>query len=311
MARKSNREGYEMCGIIGMVGKVEGTVQTLMSGLTKMEYRGYDSAGICIARPNGLEICRSEGVLDNLKEVVGEMEDGNSGIAHTRWATHGPPTENNAHPHCDPQNRVAVVHNGIIENEVQLRQILIESTSNLCFKSETDTELIAHVLAQEIEAECGADIPDDEQLLASWRRSLDRFDGSFSLAALVTGRDDVILVARSFCPLVLAHGDAGFLASDIACLVGMVDEVCFIEDGDWGLLHSDKMNLFDSEGKAVNRSSTAMQWNEVEVELGGWPTFMLKEINEQPGVIRACLQGRLSRESLRGVKFPSNRIWCE
>ena len=242
-----------MCGIIGITGDKEGMVSRLMAGLTKMEYRGYDSAGVCISHPEGLDVKRSEGVLDNLKETVTDMKDGTCGIAHTRWATHGPPTEENAHPHCDPQFRVAVVHNGIIENEVQLRQILIEATHNDCFQSETDTELVAHVLAQELDAECGDVVPDDEQLLAAWRRSLDRFDGSFSLAAVVKGRSDVILVARSFSPLILAHNGAGFLASDVSCLVGMAKEVCFIEDGDWGLLHKDRMELFDSEGNPVSR----------------------------------------------------------
>lgn len=293
-----------MCGIIGITGDKEGMVSRLMAGLTKMEYRGYDSAGVCISHPEGLDVKRSEGVLDNLKETVTDMKDGTCGIAHTRWATHGPPTEENAHPHCDPQFRVAVVHNGIIENEVQLRQILIEATHNDCFQSETDTELVAHVLAQELDAECGDVVPDDEQLLAAWRRSLDRFDGSFSLAAVVKGRSDVILVARSFSPLILAHNGAGFLASDVSCLVGMAKEVCFIEDGDWGLLYKDRMELFDSEGNPVSRESTKLQWNEEDAELGGWPTFMLKEINEQPAVVRACLQGRLSREALRGVKIP-------
>ncbi len=292
-----------MCGIFGVVGQEKGLVSKLMAGLSKVEYRGYDSAGICISRPEGLDLKRAEGILDNLKQIVGDMEDGYCGIAHTRWATHGPPTEENAHPHCDPQFRVAVVHNGIIENEVQLRQILIEATSNTCFKSETDTELVAHVLAQEVDAECGDAIPDDEQLLAAWRRSLDRFDGSFSLAAVVKGREDVILVARSFSPLILALNDAGYLASDVSCLIGMVKDVFFIEDGDWGLLRKDGMELFDSEGEPVVRESTTLQWNEEDAELGGWPTFMLKEINEQPGVFRSCLQGRLSRDALRGVKI--------
>lgn len=294
-----------MCGIFGITGQSEGLVSNLMAGLSKVEYRGYDSAGICVSRPEGLDLKRAEGVLDNLKELVTDMEEGHCGIAHTRWATHGPPTEANAHPHCDPQFRVAVVHNGIIENEVQLRQILIEATSNDCFKSETDTELVAHVLAQEIDAECGDEIPDDDQLLASWRRSLDRFVGSFSLAAVVKGREDVILVARSFSPLILAFNDAGYLASDTVQLIGMVEDVYYIKDGDWGLLRKDGMELFDSDGEPVVRESTAIQWNEEDAELGGWPTFMLKEINEQPGVIRSCLQGRLSRDFLRGVKISS------
>jgi glucosamine--fructose-6-phosphate aminotransferase (isomerizing) len=293
-----------MCGIFGITGSNGDTIQTLLKGLTKVEYRGYDSSGICISTPTGLSLKRKEGMLDNLKQNLSGLQEGRSGIAHTRWATHGPPTEMNAHPHCDPQNRVAVVHNGIIENEVQLRQILIESGSEVCFSSDTDSELVAHVFAEELDAECGDEVPTDEQLLASWRRTLDRLNGSFSLGVLVSGRDDVILFARVFSPLILAlDEEAGYLASDISSLAGMVDKISYLEDGDWGLLHPDRIELYDKDGEKQIREMKKLPWAEEDAELGGWSTFMLKEINEQPAVIRACLHGRLSRDAVRGVKI--------
>ena len=294
-----------MCGIFGITGRDGETIQTLLKGLTKLEYRGYDSSGICISTPTGLSVERKAGMLDNLKQSISGLREGRSGIAHNRWATHGPATDLNAHPHCDPQNRVAVVHNGIIENEVQLRQTLIESGTEVCFSSDTDTELVAHVLAEELDAECGDEVPNDEQLLAAWRRTLDRIDGAFSLAVLVSGRDDVILFARVFSPLILALGEAGYLASDISCLAGIVDKVSYIEDGDWGLLHPDRIELYDKDGEEQIREMEKLSVTEEDSELGGWSTFMLKEINEQPAVIRACLHGRLSRDALRGVKISS------
>ena len=290
-----------MCGIFGVIGSDE-TKKTLLKGLSRMEYRGYDSSGICLAKENELIRKRAAGPLDNLRPLVEEIKmKSNCGIAHTRWATHGPPTEENAHPHFDFKSSVAVVHNGIIENEVSLR-LSLEKSGVSEFESETDTELIAHIFGNEL---LGKKSLDDKTLLKSWRKTLDKLEGSFAVAAVVQGRPDAILIARSFAPLIVAHNEEkGYLASDMSCIVGLSKKIRFVEDGDWGILTSEEIRLWDSEGESVVREISELEWTDDDAEKGGYPTFMLKEIHEQPRVFRDCLRGRLNSDALRGIKIP-------
>ncbi len=292
-----------MCGIFGVIGSSE-TKKTLLKGLSRMEYRGYDSSGICLALEDGLIRKRAAGPLDNLRPLVeNEPSDSNCGIAHTRWATHGPPTEENAHPHFDSNSSVAVVHNGIIENEVSLRKSLKQLGVSK-FESETDTELIAHVLGNELSKNKKKNLS-DKVLLKAWRNTLNKLEGSFAVAAVVEGRTDAILIARSFAPLIIAHNnDTGYLASDMSCLVGLTDNIRFVEDGDWGIITSNEIKLWNLDGDLVEREINELEWTDDDAEKGGYPTFMLKEIHEQPRVFRDCLRGRLNPDALRGIKIP-------
>ncbi|MED5272524.1 MAG: glutamine--fructose-6-phosphate transaminase (isomerizing) [Candidatus Thermoplasmatota archaeon] len=296
-----------MCGIFGMVGDAN-TTKLLMQGLKRMEYRGYDSSGICIVDNNEFIRRRAVGELSNLEPLVVNLPDSECGIAHTRWATHGPPTEDNAHPHMSPKLDVAVVHNGIIENEVELRKELSSIDKNITFKSDTDSEIIAHLFSNEIK-NSGLDLKKskDEEFISCWKKVIDKLEGSFALAVILKGRNDFILFARKFAPLVISHdGNKGILASDVSCIVGLTDKVHYLEEGDWGLINKNGIKIFNADGDLVEKEPKKLEWTLGDAELGGYPTFMLKEIYEQPRVVRDCLRGRLSREKIKGVSIPFN-----
>lgn len=288
-----------MCGIFGVSGR-DAATPSLLEGLRRMEYRGYDSAGLCLAHHDGLHRRRAVGRVTALEPLTRDIPTGTCGIAHTRWATHGGVTEANAHPHSDAAERVAIVHNGILENEVELRAELVDAGAS--FASETDSELIALVLADQLD---GVDTNDDDALLAAWASCLDRLEGSFALAAVVAERPDQVLLARRFSPLVVGHGEtATYAASDAASLAGLVDEVTFLEEGDIGLIGPQRLLLHDGDSAAVTRDRAPLLATADSVELGGYPHHMLKEIHEQPGVFRACLKGRLTPYGIEGVDLP-------
>ena len=289
-----------MCGIMGTL-RTDGVSTVLLEGLRRMEYRGYDSAGMCVVNGNGLERRRAVGRVAALEPLVEDLPSAGCGIAHTRWATHGGVTEANAHPHTDPSGRVAVVHNGIIENDVALRAE-VGLDASVSFTSETDTELVAHLLAAALE---GIDATDDAALLGAWRSALSRLEGSYALAAILADRDDVILLGRAFSPLVIGFSEGGaVLSSDVASLAGLVDELLFLEEGDTGLMFTDRVVLVGGEGLSVERERDPFDWQQEQSELGGYPHYMLKEIHEQPGVFRACLKGRLTGQGVGGIDLP-------
>ena len=296
-----------MCGIFGSIGNTT-TKTVLFEGLRRMEYRGYDSSGICVIEDGEFVRRRAVGHLTNLEPLLEEIPEFNCGIAHTRWATHGAPTVENAHPHVDSQYSVAVVHNGIIENETEIRDHLRQFNGSVDLASDTDSELIAHLLSLEFEqAEIDASACDITEIKYCWKKVIDRLEGSFALAAIIKYCPDIILFARRFAPLIIAsNGERGLLASDVACMVGLTSEVQFIEDGDWGVLRTDGVEIFDETGASIERETAELEWQMGDAELGGYPTFMLKEIHEQPRVVRDCLRGRLHRESIHGVDIPHN-----
>src|SRR5215210_362840 len=285
-----------MCGIVGYAGR-ERCVQVLMEGLRNLEYRGYDSAGLALALPEaGIEIAREVGPLDNLAVAVGQRNGdfakARSGVGHTRWATHGRPSEANAHPHIGgtdggADHEVAVVHNGIIENHAQLREELEER--GFVFRSETDTEVMAHLLAERVAA--------GEPLEEALAGTIKRLRGSFAVAAMSASEPEKVVAARHQSPLVVGLGEGeNFLASAVQALLGNTRRFLFVENGEIVVLTSSSAEIKTLSGEPVGRESFEVDWSPEEMSLDGYEDFMLKEIHEQPASLRATLAGRLDAE---------------
>ncbi len=285
-----------MCGIIGIVG--EGNVaDRLVDGLKRMEYRGYDSAGICTLHDGALVRRRAEGRLANLVTVLaGDPAPGNVGIAHTRWATHGAPTASNAHPHATGE--VAIVHNGIIENYKDLRAEL--AAKGRSFESETDTEIVAHLISAEVEA--GADP------VAAVRAVLPRLRGAFALAIAFRRHPDLLIGARLGSPLVVGYGTGVqdgemYLGSDALALAPLTQRIAYLEEGDWVVIRRGSAEIFDGDGNPVTREIQTSGASAAMVEKGNYRHFMLKEIYEQPTVVAQTLTSYL-RRSDNSVALP-------
>ena len=271
-----------MCGIIGIVGKAEVTPR-LMDGLRRLEYRGYDSAGLCTIVDGRLERRRAEGKLDNLeRELEAAPLPGTTGIAHTRWATHGAPTRDNAHPHATEE--VALVHNGIIENFKPLRDELL--AEGRVFQSQTDTEVVAHLISREIEA--GAS---PEQATS---RALKRIHGAFSLAILFRRWPDMLIGARLGSPLVVGYGEGEtYLGSDALALAPLTQRISYLNEGDWVVIRHDGAQVYDKNDVAVERETVKSGASSERISKGNHAHFMQKEIYEQPIVVAQTLQSYL------------------
>ncbi len=283
-----------MCGIVGAIGQRD-ILPVLMEGLRRLEYRGYDSAGIAIRDPQGrIQRIRSVGKVASLQARLDEnLLHGDLGIAHTRWATHGMPAERNAHPHMSGE-RVAVVHNGIIENHVELRQELEQAGYR--FVSETDTEVIAHLLADALEQE-----PD---LLQAFQNAVTRLVGAYALAVSSPDDPDRILVARAGSPLVIGIGNGEhFIASDVFALLPETHNFIFLEEGDVAEIRRDGVRIFDKSGAEVTRPVSSSKLSSSSAEKGPYRHYMLKEIFEQPGVIAETLEGRIHKGRLLDESF--------
>jgi glucosamine--fructose-6-phosphate aminotransferase (isomerizing) len=272
-----------MCGIVGCVGR-DDVLDVLLDGLSTLEYRGYDSAGVALG--NGrLDVVKRSGELADLEaalEPPSTRPTGSVGVGHTRWSTHGRPSDANAHPHTDAEGRVAVVHNGIVENYQSLRDEL--EADGVAFTSETDTEVIPHLFARALET----DPP-----VTAFRETMRRLDGSYAVAAVVAG-DDRIFAARSDSPLVLGVGDGSqYLASDVPALLEHTRDVVYLEDGDVAVLGPDGWTVTDLDGTPVDREVSRVTWDAEQTGKSGYDHFMRKEINEQPSAIRQCLSGRV------------------
>ena len=278
-----------MCGIMGIVSK-EPVAERLLDGLRRMEYRGYDSAGICTLHEGALVRRRAEGKLANLARVLGdEPAPGNTGIAHTRWATHGAPTATNAHPHATGE--VAIVHNGIIENYKELRSQL--AAEGRTFESETDSEVVAHLISSRIEA--GMDPID------AVKDVLPRLRGAFALAIAFRSHPDLLIGARLGSPLVVGYGPEGeeaemYLGSDALALAPLTQRISYLEEGDWVVIGRTGAQVFDVENNPVEREIRASGASAAAVEKGNYRHFMLKEIFEQPTVVAQTLGSYLRRE---------------
>ena len=267
-----------MCGIIGIVGK-SSVSDRLVDGLKRMEYRGYDSAGVCTVHDGQLVRRRAEGKLANLVNVL-KTDDaaGNIGIAHTRWATHGAPTTSNAHPHATGE--VALVHNGIIENFKQLRDELI--ARGRTFESETDTEVVAHLVSEQVEA---GHAPAD-----AVKAVLPRLRGAFALAIAFRQFPDFLIGARLGSPLVVGYGDGEtYLGSDALALAPLTQQIAYLEEGDWVIITRDGAQIFDKDNNSVTREITASGVSAAQIEMGNYRHYMQKEIFEQPTVVAQTL----------------------
>lgn len=263
-----------MCGIVGLIGKNE-AAPLLLDALKRLEYRGYDSAGIATLVDGSIERRRAEGKIVNLQERVAESAcPGTVGIGHTRWATHGVPTERNAHPHADA--RVAVVHNGIIENFSELREEL--AAAGHVFSSDTDTEVVVHLISHNL----GKGMPPREATHAA----LKRLDGAFALAIIFAGEHGMMIGARQGSPLAVGYGDGEmFLGSDALALAPLTNRICYLEDGDWTVLTREGAEVFDMEGTPVQRDVQTTALSGALIGKAGHRHFMSKEIFEQPQVI--------------------------
>jgi glucosamine--fructose-6-phosphate aminotransferase (isomerizing) len=273
-----------MCGIIGIVGKDQ-VADRLVDGLRRMEYRGYDSAGVCTVQDGQLIRRRAEGKLNNLVvELARHPAPGTIGIAHTRWATHGAPTTNNAHPHATGE--VALVHNGIIENFRSLREELI--ARGRLFESETDTEVVAHLVSEQVEAGLS---PQD-----AVKAVLPRLRGAFALAIAFRSHPDILIGARLGSPLVVGYGDGEtFLGSDALALAPLTQRVTYLEEGDWVVIDRDGARVFDVSNHPVTRAIVASGATAAAIEKGNFRHFMQKEIYEQPIVVAQTLRSYLRR----------------
>jgi glucosamine--fructose-6-phosphate aminotransferase (isomerizing) len=285
-----------MCGIVGYIGP-KNVVHVIIEGLRRLEYRGYDSAGIAVGSPDSvvLELRRAPGKLANLEEALAEHPlQGTFGIGHTRWATHGRPTEENAHPHRDCSGRIVVVHNGIVENYLDLKRELTAQGHK--FVTETDTEIIAHLIEQvQRDAEAaGAPILLEEAL----RRAVKRLTGAFALGVLSAAEPNKIVAARFGPPVVIGVGEGeSFVASDVPGILHHTRNIYFLADGDMAILTAAGVELTDFNGKPIQRELTRIQWDPIQAEKGGYKHFMLKEIWEQPRAIRDTTLGRVSLDS--------------
>ncbi|HEU5415256.1 MAG TPA: glutamine--fructose-6-phosphate transaminase (isomerizing) [Candidatus Angelobacter sp.] len=285
-----------MCGIVGYVGKKR-VVPVIIEGLKKLEYRGYDSAGIAVAG-NGsgaeLQVRRAEGKLRNLEEVIRlKPLDGTYGIGHTRWATHGRPTEENAHPHRDCTGKIVVVHNGIIENYLSLKKKLIEEGHK--FSTETDTEVIAHLVEKAFFNPSNGHHPTLEEAV---RKTVQQLTGVFALGVIAATEPNKIVAARNGPPAVIGLGkDEYFVASDVPAILYHTRDLFFLHDGDLAVVTPEGVQVTDFSGKPVVREIQHVTWDPIMAEKGGFKHFMLKEIFEQPRAVRETALGRVSLDT--------------
>jgi len=276
-----------MCGIVGYIGKRD-AAPILIEGLHRLEYRGYDSAGVAVVRDGAIDLRRSAGKLARLEEVIATTPiDGEYGIGHTRWATHGRPTEENAHPHRDCTGRIVVVHNGIIENYLDLKAQLVKEGHR--FVTETDTEIVAHLVEREMK---------DDGLENAVRRALLYMRGLFALVLISADDPNKIVTVRNGPPIVVGLGDGEFfVASDIPAILSHTRDVVFLGDEEMAVITPAGVEFTDYAGRGVSKKSTKVSWDPVMAEKAGYKHFMLKEIFEQPWAVKETVLGRASQET--------------
>lgn len=273
-----------MCGIVGYIGgrKAE---DVLIHGLEKLEYRGYDSSGIAVNENTGIKVVKVKGKLKNLKEKLEtEGTKGTRGIGHTRWATHGTPNDINSHPHLSNDGKIAVVHNGIIENYTELKKEL--SDKGITFKSETDTEVIPNLISEYIKSE--------NDLLTSVRKTVKNLKGSYALGIISTEEPDKLIAVRKDSPLIVGISDnESFIASDVPAILKYTNKVVYLDDFDIAVLSDNKQEFFDLDSNKLNKEVVTIDWTPEAAEKGGYEHFTLKEIYEQPKALKDTMTGRI------------------
>ena len=278
-----------MCGIVGFAGR-EQAAPILLDGLERLEYRGYDSAGIAVLSESaGLQVKKSKGRLKVLSAMVdgGKSVDGFIGVGHTRWATHGEPNYINSHPHTSEQGKIALVHNGIIENYVEIKDFLISRGVHFC--SDTDTEVVAQLL------EYYYLISGD--LLGSVYKVLDRIEGAYALGILCADMPDSFIAARKDAPLLLGYGEGcNFIASDVTAIIKHTRDISYMDDGEVAVVTADEIQVFDALGQPVEKQHSYVDWDVSAAEKGGYPHFMFKEIMEQPEAVRKTISPRIKNK---------------
>lgn len=295
-----------MCGIVGYAGYRQ-AAPLLLDGLSKLEYRGYDSAGVCIQGPEGLEVAKSRGRLQILSEKIqaGAGLPGLVGVGHTRWATHGAPSDENSHPHLSQNGKIAVVHNGIIENYLELRERLTKEGVSFC--SDTDTEVVSNLIARLYE--------EQGDLLEAVRMAVARLEGSYALGIVCRDEPGQIIAAKKDSPLIFGFGEGeNFIASDVPAILKYTRQVAYLDEGDMAVFTASGVTFYNALGEQVEKKPEKITWELSDAERGGYPHFMLKEIHEQPRALRDTISPRvqkgrvvlddvqLSREYLEGLK---------
>ena len=275
-----------MCGIVGFVGREE-AAPILLDGLERMEYRGYDSAGVAVrSEEKGLQVKKTKGRLQALRDLThnGTDLEGCLGIGHTRWATHGEPNDINAHPHVSENGRIALVHNGIIENYMEIKEHLMRQ--GVTFTSDTDSEVVAQLLEFHYN-EC-------HNMLEAVGRVLRRIQGSYAFGIICADYPNALIAARKDSPLILGYGENGnFIASDVTAIIKYTRDVAYMEDGEIAVLTADSIDVFDDEMSPVEKAHSTVDWDVSAAEKGGYPHFMLKEILEQPEAVRKTVSPRV------------------
>ncbi|STO30914.1 Glucosamine--fructose-6-phosphate aminotransferase [isomerizing] [Fusobacterium necrogenes] len=268
-----------MCGIIGYVGDEQKAMEVILDGLSKLEYRGYDSAGLAIIEDGKIFIEKKSGKLENLKEALKAREEKSFvGIGHTRWATHGNPTDENSHPHFSTDKKIAVVHNGIIENYLDLKQELIEE--GYIFTSQTDSEVVAHLFYKYYNG----------NMLETLMKVREKIRGSYALGIIDSGNPDRLVCTRKESPLIIGLGKGkNFIASDVPAILKYTRDVIFLENNEMAIIEKNRVSVYNSYGKEIKKAITKIEWDMEQASKGGYPHFMLKEIDEQPSVIEKTL----------------------
>lgn len=268
-----------MCGIIGYVGDEQRAMEVILDGLSKLEYRGYDSAGLAIIENGKIFIEKKSGKLENLRNALkGKEESAYIGIGHTRWATHGNPTDENSHPHFSSDRKVAVVHNGIIENYLELKEELTKE--GYIFTSQTDSEVVAHLFSKHY----------DGDMLSTLRKVTERIRGSYALGIIERENPDRLVCVRKESPLIIGLGKGkNFIASDVPAILKYTREVIFLDNSEMAIVEKDRVSVYDSQGKKLEKAISKIEWDMEQANKGGYPHFMLKEIEEQPEVIEKTL----------------------
>lgn len=295
-----------MCGIVGYTGNKQ-AAPILLDGLSKLEYRGYDSAGVCVHAPNGLQVTKAKGRLQVLCDQTdnGYALQGTVGIGHTRWATHGAPSDINSHPHLSDSGKICVVHNGIIENEARIRAWLLERGIHFC--SETDTEVVSNLIGYYYDR-CG-------DFVAAVRKAIARIEGSYALGILCADLPDTMIAVKQDSPLIFGFGDGeNFIASDVPAILKYTQDVAYLDDGEMAVFTAQAVTFFDRFGEKIEKKRERITWELSAAERGGFDHFMLKEIYEQPKALRDTISPRirdgkvvlegidLSAEYLKGLR---------